>query len=236
MKDTKETIEYFTPSLGFTVTPYIEAGIKQGIHHIGRYQWACDVLPRFNPKTVLDIACGAGYGSFMLSRALPKAKITGGDYDERAVKYCALHYQGTTLRYTKADIVNWTDGEKPLGQFDAIVSFDTIEHLLHREIALLRMAENLSPDGVILFSTPCAKGTNVLNPGWEHHKLEYSYRDLYKTLARYFGEVVYPQHPDFPHAPVWDEINAGEMRYLMRMNPLMLRKPLVVNFPREAKL
>jgi cyclopropane fatty-acyl-phospholipid synthase-like methyltransferase len=237
MKDTAETIEFFTPKLGLTVTPYIAANSKQGIHHVGRYQWAANVLKAYNPATVLDIACGAGYGSAMLSTALPDAIVTGGDYDERAVEYARNHYAAPNLAFKQADLVRWTSGENELlGRFDAIVSFDTIEHLLHREIALIKIADNLSDNGALLISTPCAHRSTRLNPGWEHHKIEYSFADLYKFLSRFFTTVIYPQHDDFLAKDIWLEINSEKIRYLNRMNPLICRGPIRSAIPPEDSL
>jgi SAM-dependent methyltransferase len=187
---------------------------------------------------ILDVACGAGYGSYMLSQALPNAQIVGGDYDHRAVEHAAKTYRASNLTYTHADMVTWRDENEPLGKFDAVVSFDTIEHLLHREISLLRISENLSEDGCLLLSTPCGHSVSRLNPGWEHHKIEYCFTDLYKLLVRFFGTVIYPQHPEFPGREVWDEINAGQIRYLNRMNPLICKSPISANVtvPIEAQL
>lgn len=225
MKDTAETIEFFTPKLGLEVTPYIQAGQKQGVHHIGRYQWACRIFEKRQPKRVLDIACGAGYGSFMMAQALPSAEITGCDYDARAVDYAKNAYSAPNLRFFQADMVTWRKGDEPLSTYDAITSFDTIEHLLHREIALLRLAENLHDDGVLLLSTPCGRSANRLNPGWEHHKIEYSFYDLYQLLSRFFAKVVPPHHPEFEESSVWQLINDGALRYVNIMNPVICLQP-----------
>jgi cyclopropane fatty-acyl-phospholipid synthase-like methyltransferase len=230
MKHHETTIEFFTPKLGLDVTAYIAVEQKQGIHHVGRYQWACEVLKLRQPRRVLDIACGAGYGSFMMAQALPNAEIIGGDYDQRAIDYAKQTYQLSNLRYFQADVVTWKSSEeKSLQQFDAITSFDTIEHLLHREIALLRMAENLSDNGALLLSTPSGRPQSTLNPAWEHHKIEYSYSDLYSLLKRFFSNVIPPQHPDFRGSQVWTLVNDGALRYLNRMNPLICSDPIRVD-------
>jgi SAM-dependent methyltransferase len=227
MKDTAETIEFFTPKLGLDIQPYIEAGQKQGIHHLARYHWACLALDKARPRTILDIACGAGYGSFILAQAFPDAEVIGADYDERAVDYAKSHFAAQNLSYAQGDIVRWLNGEAPLGAYDAITSFDTLEHLLHREIALQNLADNLSRFGVLLLSTPCGHSESRLNPGWEHHKLEYSYRDLYAFLKRYFAIVSYPGEAEFIGLQFWkDVVNRDTVRYLNRMNPVICSGPL----------
>jgi cyclopropane fatty-acyl-phospholipid synthase-like methyltransferase len=226
-KNQSESVEFFTPKLGLSVEPYIAAGSKQGIHHIGRYQWACGVLKARQVKNVLDIACGAGYGSKILATALPDAKVQGSDYDERAVTHASATYDSANLRYAVGDMVTWMQGAEKLGRFDAVVSFDTIEHLLYRELALMRIADNLEDDGVLLLSTPCGHTVTRLNPAWEHHKVEYSHSDLFGLLSRFFTRVIRPQDDDFIGGEFWTGvINAGAVRYVNRMNPVICVGPI----------
>ncbi len=114
-----------------------------------------------------------------------------------------------------------------IGQCDVIVSFDTLEHLLHREIALMRMADNLSDDGWLLFSTPCGRDETKLYPSWEHHKVEYSHTDLFYFLSRFFKLIIQPQDDTFPAKHFWSEtINATSTLYLNRMNPVICVSPI----------
>lgn len=225
-KNLGETIEYFTPDKGFDIAPYIAAGKKQGIHHVGRYQWASLIVRDIKPRRIIDIACGAGYGSAMLAEASPSSSVVGVDYDSRAIEFATKQYNRENLTYRNGSIVTWTDGTIPLGEFDMITSFDTLEHILHREIAMESISRNLSDDGIMLFSTPCRK-ENILNPGWEHHKIEYSARDLYSFLSRYFQRVMQPQDPLFPHYRYWKEIiNKDTPLYYNWMNPLVCVGPI----------
>lgn len=109
------------------------------------------------------------------------------DYDERAIEYARANYHGDNLHYVVGDMTTWRSEGQPMPRCDVIVSFDTIEHLLHREIALMRIADNLADDGWLLFSTPCGHNESRLNPGWEHHKLEYSHSDLFAILSRFLA-------------------------------------------------
>jgi SAM-dependent methyltransferase len=232
-KDEADSTEFYMPPLGTALAPYVEARDIAGIHHVGRYLWACEVLQTIRPRRILDVACGAGYGSGMIARACPDSSVLGADYDIRAVTHAAQHEQAPNLDFTQGNMVTWeataTDGTtRPLGRFDAIVSFDTIEHLLHREIALLRIADHLGDDGVFLFSTPCAHAATLLNPGWEHHKIEYSYLDLVPLMRRFFRAVVAPDDPAFPNRAFWVRLNTPEPLYPNLGNPLVCRGPIRV--------
>lgn len=92
--------------------------------HISRYLFACDKIP--GGSYVLDIACGCGYGSYMMERA--GLKVTGVDISEEAINHAKRHYEGPTYYCQKA--------EDTKGSWDAIVSFETLEHLANPEIVL----------------------------------------------------------------------------------------------------
>jgi len=223
-------LEFFDPQLGLAVEPYIAAESQQGIHHLGRYHWAKDVLRDRAHSRILDVACGAGYGTFILAEHLSSATVLGVDYDARAVEAARARYSRHNLQFQQGNLVTWTtaDTEQPrtLGQFDAVVSFDTLEHLLHREIALMQIVRNLSPDGALLFSTPCTFH-NKLFPDWAHHKIEYSFDDLRDLLGRFFGQVLTPDEGTLPNLRFWtDVINKDKPRYWNKMNPLVCLQPI----------
>ena len=240
-KDIAETIEFFAPPHGLDISFYIDTPLpgdasekqkrlrKQAIHHLARYHWACRVLEKSEPGTVLDVACGGGYGSSLLAQRLLRHKVVGGDYDERAVFHARSKYGGLpNLEFNTLDLETWTsaDGRGNSEQFKYIVSFDTIEHILHRDVALINMVENLTADGMLIFSTPC-KRNNILKPSWEHHKIEYSCEFLLNLLKRFFHDVLQPQDDGFPEIDFWNEtVNRGEVRYLLRANPLVCRRPI----------
>jgi SAM-dependent methyltransferase len=244
-KDLSKTIEFFVPKEGLDLQFYLDKVLppdaipkavrlrKQAIHHLGRYYWAAKVLSKCPPGSVLDVACGSGYGSSILAQALPGFSITGGDYDSRAVEHATKTYGGPeNLAYAPVDVVTWRNPETGalLQNFDYIVSFDTIEHLLHREIALINFSERLNPEGLLLLSTPCGKQDDLLNPGWEHHKIEYSYRHLYNLMRRFFENVSIPDNGSLPELSFWtDVVNGQRQEYLLRGNPMACSKPVVIS-------
>ena len=60
----------FVPEEGVSIEEYLARGDRTAVHHLLRYEWACDVLATEDSrvKTVLDIACGAGYGSHQIAQ------------------------------------------------------------------------------------------------------------------------------------------------------------------------
>lgn len=224
-KDLAETSEFFIPKKGYEIEDYIKANDISGVHHLARYMWAQTILPR--QGKVLDIACGAGYGTHMLALANPNLEVVGVDYDPRAIEFAKANYTASNLSFCSGNLVEWVypDGT-PLGEFNVIVSFDTIEHLLHREIALVNFAENLSADGILLFSTPCGHDKPLLNPAWEHHKIEYGANILLNIMSRFFSRILYPDNGSLPNQDFWVKLNLNRNIYWNRMNPIVCSEPV----------
>ena len=85
--------------------------------HVKRYRFAAS---KIKPKSfVLDVACGCGYGSKLLHDL--GFNVYGVDIDEGAIEYAKTHHNGPHFIQGVA--------EDAYGPFDAVVSFETLEHL-----------------------------------------------------------------------------------------------------------
>jgi SAM-dependent methyltransferase len=220
--------EFFVPEPDTTISDYLERGSTTAVHHLIRYEWAQAVLAEARPPSrILDVACGSGYGSNALACRFPDAEVVGADYDETAVSSAESLYEALNLRFVRANVMEWPE---TLGDFDYIVSFDTIEHVPHRELMLENVVEHLDAEGSLLLSTP-VYDENHLVPEWEHHRVEYSATSLYDFLRRYFEEILAPDFATLPCAHVFDEINRETVVYLLRMNPVVCRKPVRIHWP-----
>ena len=118
-----------------------------GHQHLQRYQFALD---RIEGHRVLDLACGVGYGSYILSQAHER-QVTGIDLDPGAIGYGQAHYQRSGLRLIVGDALRWRNEAAP---FDTIVSFETIEHLPDPAGFVAHVATLLKPGGRFLVSAP----------------------------------------------------------------------------------
>ncbi|HEY0656893.1 MAG TPA: methyltransferase domain-containing protein [Pyrinomonadaceae bacterium] len=147
--------------------------------HAARYVFALQYVEN---KSVLDIACGTGYGLGFLKT---KAKsVTGVDIDIEAVreakKECdekASVLIGDALRLPFAD-----------ERFDVITSFETLEHLRERMMFLSELKRVLKQGGVLILSTPNANYTKPVNgkPLNRFHVFEYKPKELVLELENHF--------------------------------------------------
>lgn len=236
MKTTVEE-EFFKPTLGLELEPYINKKIKLGAQHISRYHWVKDVLADVKPNRILDMACGCGYGSYIISHNLPSSIVTGADYDINGIRMAKDKYSNINLKYTQGNMVTWeNETGNTLGAFDAIVSFDTLEHIDHRDMVLLNITRNLTEDGMFVVSTPCSHLVK-LTPPWSAHKIEYSCFDLICLMKHFFEIVLTPDSGDLPYLDYWKRINKewaeqndNDILYWNHANPLVCLKPKKMHF------
>jgi len=141
--------------------------------HIERYEFAARKLR--DAQSILDIACGVGYGSRLLKDSLPAALVTGVDSSADAIEYANDRYALPGLTFRVADGMTFDDGP-----FDAVVSLETIEHLTDPQPFIQRVTTRLlRPGGIFIGSVPVTPSMDA-NP---HHLHDFTARSFRKLLA-----------------------------------------------------
>jgi SAM-dependent methyltransferase len=113
--------------------------------HLAVYEW---IAARVARGVVLDMACGEGYGSDVLSRTA--ARVVGVDGNPEAHEHAKLRYTGPNLTFEWGAVE--TFGEP--ASFDAVVFLQTIEHVIDPPAVLAHFRRILKPGGVAFVSTP----------------------------------------------------------------------------------
>ena len=116
--------------------------------HLDRYRFAAKFV---KDQQVADIASGTGYGSRLLMEEGQAQQVTGIDICPEAVDYaCCKHKRvGVDFVCASADATGFGDGS-----LDAVVSFETIEHVPNDTQLLNEFARILRPGGTLICSTP----------------------------------------------------------------------------------
>ncbi len=160
------------------------------LEHAARYRWAG---PRVAGR-VLDVACGTGYGSELLAT---DHEVTGIDRDEGSIRRARSRCQAEFI------VAEVPPLPVPAAAFDAIVSFETIEHVEDDRGLVREFRRALRPGGTLLLSTPNAAATlgesAAANP-W--HVREYRLDEIRRLLAEagefdsieVFGQRLPPRH------------------------------------------
>jgi ubiquinone/menaquinone biosynthesis C-methylase UbiE len=171
--------------------------------HWHRYHFAAPLVADLE---VLDVACGEGYGSALL--ATRAKSVIGADIAPSAVDHARARYAGVAnLGFHQADCAALPFAD---ATFDAVVSFETIEHILTQELFLDEIRRVLRPAGLLILSCPnkteYSDRRGVTN---EFHVREL-YRDELATLIvpRFAHALWYGQRPSF-YSVVWSEEGAA---------------------------
>lgn len=158
-----------------------EAGGRADAHLV-RYALACEWIRRGD--TVLDCACGLGYGSALMAGRSLGHRFLGVDIDEGSIRYAADHFARYRIDYRQGSACDL--GFLADGSVDFVSSFETIEHLEDYEPFLAEVARVLRPDGRFIASVPNLwvdeTGTDP-NP---YHFHAFDYAKLKEALEKHF--------------------------------------------------
>lgn len=141
------------------------------LEHLARYKF---VLPHCKSKKVLDAACGTGYGSRMIEDEGGALIVFGVDVDRETVEYARQEYE---IGAQFCDL----ESNFPKGDFDLVVSFETIEHLQDPNNFLAQVQQHCKK---FIFSIP------LENPS-KFHKQVYTLKQAQDLIAKYFPKVLW---------------------------------------------
>jgi SAM-dependent methyltransferase len=155
----------------------------QHIVNLSAYSWALQCLSSSRKAKVLDAACGAGFGSYAIGEDAEWA--VGVDLSAPTVAEAGRSYRRPNLSFAAMDC-------GALGflqaSFDAVLSFETIEHVADDHGYLEEISRVLRPDGTLLLSTPRAPYPGAV-PENPYHVREYTWDQLEELLAPHFRSI-----------------------------------------------
>lgn len=137
-------------------------------------------------KTVLDIACGEGYGSNLLSDVA--ASVTGVDISSDAISHAESTYHKENVKFLQGSCA---DIPVPDNSVDLVVSFETIEHHDQHEEMMSEIKRVLKADGMLVISSPDKKEYSDI-PGYknEFHVKELFLSEFDQLLRSRFKKVI----------------------------------------------
>ncbi|WP_313801740.1 glycosyltransferase [Cytobacillus sp.] len=152
--------------------------------HIQRYYSVTDLV---KGKTVLDAACGEGYGSNTLAQYAHF--VYGIDIDEETIEHARKKYNTENIRFFNSSIDRLPFEDNSI---DVVISFETIEHV-NEELQnkfLFEIKRVLKKDGLLIMSTPNKKiysdYRKYSNP---FHMKEFYIEEFRKFLESQFEHV-----------------------------------------------
>jgi SAM-dependent methyltransferase len=152
---------------GERVVPWAEGvGANVLACHVARYAWA---VGRTYGKRVVDLGCGTGYGSFMMSWGA--RSVVGVDVDTETVLWANAWFGGEKVRFAEVDLQSEPAVTEMVAAYpaDVYVAFEVLEHL--RPELVLRQCRPL------LWSMPVGDASR-------YHRAVYSVDEIDALMER----------------------------------------------------
>jgi len=132
--------------------PFLSSFSHKDMSHLPRYEFAANYLTASD--TVLDVACGTGYGTEILAAACKKA--VGIDKSKEAITYAKQQRNSDGLEFIEDDFFEHNVTA------DVVVSFETIEHIIVPDMDTVLLKLLSSTRSKIIGSVPYKekKGSN----------------------------------------------------------------------------
>lgn len=164
------------------------------LEHIARYYFATPYIR----GRVLDIACGTGYGCHMVSKERKRelTHLVGVDIDAETIYYANREYNHQKITYQTGNAIDPELPEK-LGQFDTILSFETIEHVEDDLLFMDNLYRMLKPGGTLVLSSPFGRGRGkqTSEPFHIHQLTPEEFEELFVRFSKV--EIYYQRGPTF---------------------------------------
>ncbi|MEP7108058.1 MAG: class I SAM-dependent methyltransferase [Ferruginibacter sp.] len=148
------------------------------IEHLHRYAVALSLI---KGKDVIDIACGEGYGSNLMSENAKS--VTGIDISAEAIAHAGNKYKRHNLRFLCGSAIAFPCEDKSI---DVVVSFETLEHHDKHNEMMLEIVRVLKKDGLLIISTPEKLNYNKIDKDNPFHVKELDFREFEKLITYFF--------------------------------------------------
>lgn len=203
---------------------------------VQRYVWVSEYLGGLR---VLDAGCGYGYGAHYLA-GIAKY-VLGIDADSVAVQFAQVNYCKENLSFQLMDATKIALQPET---FDAVVSFEVIEHLVKPAGYLESISRILKSGGLLFMSTPNRLFTEQFyvhdRPLNKYHVKEYFPNEVEQLLSSYFIlDGIYGQFKPDDLKPSGKEhymqLRKAKVRQLTYVNDCRIPPQIRKFFPKPVK-
>jgi len=197
-KKQKEELEYDRQRF----LPWME-GDQIHYEHLHRYDFCKQFVKN---KKIIDLACGEGYGTYMLAKNAKSA--IGIDIDEKTVVHAGKRYAESNLEYIRGLITDIP--LKDQKTFDVAICLNAIEYISEHDKLMENIIRILKDDGILIVSTP---NKNIFKDEKKYFNTSYkklfNSEDLEDLLKNYFGRIYLLGQNIFSGSNIWNLSSSG---------------------------
>jgi len=173
------------------------------IDHINRYQLAIDCLKQrelnLSSLNGLDVFCGNGYGSKMLSDEL-NCSMIGIDGSQGAIESANTNYSNSKTFFSYKQF----PFRLPQNVSDLITCFESLEHVEEDFVLIEELYNNLKEGGLLFLSTPNEKYYKFQKEKTPFHFKHYFFSELIELINKFsnfklinwYGQNLYSMSSD----------------------------------------
>jgi SAM-dependent methyltransferase len=170
-----------------------DSNLWRKAEYLGRYLFATDFLGSHKPDLVTDISCGLGYGAAELCNVA--GKVIGVDKNLTLMESAHQRHKMPNLHFLHKDLdEEELSPEIEEGSVAAVVSFETLEHLLDPFRAVAQFSKILQQGGFFICSAPnvlSESGDSSGLPRNKSHKQWFNFASLSRLVAQNEMQVIY---------------------------------------------
>ncbi|MBI2613550.1 MAG: methyltransferase domain-containing protein [Candidatus Levybacteria bacterium] len=151
--------------------------------HLAAYKYAASYVDR--KKSVLDLGCSDGYGSFLIAKI--SKETVALDIDKKTIEDARKKYSMANLKFVLGNALSL----KWKNKFDIVVSFQVIEHIEDVNLYLHQIKKVLKKGGIFILSTPnrLLRLRNGEKPWNKFHIHEFEKEELTSFLKKHFSKI-----------------------------------------------
>lgn len=179
--------------------------------HFFRYLKASDYIE--DGDLVLDIACGVGYGTNMLSSESNANSVIGVDIDAKTIGYAEKAFSNQRTQFKCASALDRTLFQSE--SFNKIVSFETIEHVEEDEELVRNLYHWLNKEGMLIASVPNEEVFPFSKDEVPYHVRHYTPDEFEKLLTSVGFTVIEKYKNDRGELCLFDDLGNIEGRQLI---------------------
>ncbi len=195
--------------------------------HVERYAWASSMMDLGGH--INDVACGTGYGCYLMSKK--NFLVRGYDRSDEALAVARKYFSNHKTTYLKADINSLLRTMPEAGFLDVadyFTCFETLEHVKHPDLLLRDAARNTNAFG--FFSVPNEE-VYPFNPDKTPEHVRHYTPEQFATLLRANGWEIVSLHGqqgrESPVYPVKGFDSIKDLRYFQPRTLIAMARPRV---------